>query len=74
MAMGDVQPSQRAARPSKPYKPLKRPFNLFTWVASCGWLRPLIGVVDRNRQPKFLHELLQDLLFLFPGGEISINY
>ena len=36
MAMGDVQPYQRAARPFKPYKPLKRPFNLFAWVASCG--------------------------------------
>jgi hypothetical protein len=35
-AMGDVQPCQRAIGLSKPYNPLKRPFNLFAWVATCG--------------------------------------
>ena len=34
--MGDVQPSQRAAHLSKPYKPLKHPFILFALVLSCG--------------------------------------
>ena len=46
MAWRDVQPTQRAARPSKPCKPLKRPLIMFAWVPSCGvrpGLPPLTG-------------------------------